>query len=117
MTAPTPQQDAAYMLWSGLDDCLAINRGTTITTVTHWIENRGAGYPDVPLMMERTRDDATFWASCAHQFELEAYVAAGVMQLENSPITGKAAKRLAAMGFKAMDTETRESFKKWVAKQ
>ena len=116
MTA-TPQQDAAYMLWRGLDDCWAISGNTTITTVTHWLEYRGAGSPDVPLMMERTRDDATFWASCAHQFELEAYVAAGVMQLENSPITAKAAKRLAAMGFKAMDPETRASFKKWVADQ
>ncbi len=65
-------------------------------------------------MQERVRDDAKLWAMAASQAELEAYVAAAVMELEGAPITGKAAKRLAALAWKRMDAEARVGFLKWV---
>lgn len=111
------QEQAGYALWRGLDDCHSLNSDTTLLTVTHWLEYRGAGFPDVPLMHERAREDAKLWAASAQQHELEAYLAAAVMALESSSITKGAAKRLAAMGYKNMDPETRVKFKEWVEKQ
>jgi len=104
-------------LWRALSSCAGLDRDLTIATVTHWLEYHGAGSPDVPLMQERVRDDAKLWASSAHQAELEAYVAAAVMELEKSPITGKAAKRLAALAWKRMDAEDRSKFRDWIGKQ
>ena len=65
-------------------------------------------------MQERVRDDANMWAMAASQAELEAYVAAAVIELEKSPITGKAAKRLAALGWKRMSAEDRGKFRDWI---
>lgn len=107
-------EDRAGFLWRGLNACAALDSDITLRTVTHWLEYHGAGSPDVPLMHERIRDDAKMWATSAQQAELEAYVAAAVMELERSPLTIKAAKRIAALGFKAMDAETKDKFKAWV---
>jgi hypothetical protein len=106
--------ERASHLWRSLSACRELNADVTIATVTHWLEYHGAGSPDVPLMQERVRDDAKFWASCAQQFELEAYLAASLMELNRSPLSIRAAKRLAALAFKAMDAETQEQFKEWV---
>ena len=107
-------EDRAEHLWRALNACRGLDPELTITTVTHWLEHHGAGSPDVPLMQERVRDDAKLWAMAASQAELEAYVAAAVMELEDAPITGKAAKRLAALAWKRMDAEARVGFLKWV---
>lgn len=109
----TDDERAAH-LWRGLNVCRSMAPDIAVATVTHWLEYHGAGSPDVPLMQERVRDDASFWAASAHQVELEAYLAAALMELEKSPLTIRAAKRLAALGFKAMDAETQEKFKTWV---
>lgn len=106
-------EDRAAFLWRGLNACAGLNKEITLRTVTHWLEYHGAGSPDVPLMQERVRDDAKLWAAAAQQAELEAYLAAAVMELERSALTIKAAKRVAALGFKAMDAETKEKFKAW----
>lgn len=109
-------EDRAYLLWQGLNDCHALNDAVAITTVTHWLEYHGAGLPDVVLLSERVRDDAALWAASAHQTELEAYLAAALMALEKSPLTNRAAKRLAALGFKSMDIVSREAFREWTEK-
>lgn len=115
MTSDTTENETrAAMLWRGLNACAALNKEITLRTVTHWLEYHGAGSPDVPLMQDRVRDDAKLWATSAQQAELEAYLAACVMELEKSPLTQRAAKRIAALGFKAMDAETKERFKAWV---
>lgn len=101
------------MLWRGLNACAGLNPGLTSTVVTHWIEHHGAGVPDVPLMQDGIRDDAKLWAASAHQAELEVYLAACVMELERSPLTDRAIKRIAAWAFRAMDTETRHKFREW----
>lgn len=110
-------EERAEHLWRALNACLGLDRELTITTVTHWLEYHGAGSPDVPLMQERIRDDAKLWAASASQAELEAYTAAAVMELEKSPITGKAAKRLAALSWKRMSAEDRSRFRDWIGKQ
>jgi hypothetical protein len=65
-------------------------------------------------MQERVRDDAKTWAMSASQAELEAYVAAAAIELERAPITGKAAKRLAALAWGRMDAEARAGFRNWI---
>jgi hypothetical protein len=108
----TPE-DRAENLWHGLNACFAIDRDATIATVTHWLECHGAGYPDVPLMQERIRDDARFWAASSQPFELEAYLAAAVMGLEKSPLAKKAVSRVGAWAFRSMDAETKHKFRNW----
>lgn len=110
-------EERAEHLWRALSSCAGLDRDLTIATVTHWLEYHGAGMPEVPFMQERVREDAKLWASSAHQAELEAYVAAAVMELEASLITGKVAKRLAALAWKSMDAEDRSRFKDWIGKQ
>jgi len=106
-------EERAEHLWRALNACRGLDPELTITTVTHWLEHHGAGYPDVPLMQERVRDDAKTWAMSASQAELEAYVAAAIHELGSAPITGKAVKRLAAFGFQKMHSEDQEKFLFW----
>jgi hypothetical protein len=84
---------------------------------THWLDRNGAGCPDVPLMAEKVREDAAFWASCAHQAELEAYAVASITALEKTVVTENAAKRLAATAYKTLTPESRLAFIKWAEKQ
>lgn len=105
---------ATESLIRGLDECFSLNRKLALSTVSHWIESRGSGVPDVPLLQEKIRSDALFWASGASQFELEAYLAASVMELERSPISVRAVKRLAALAWKNMGAEDRAKFKEWI---
>lgn len=110
-------EQKATLLWQGLNDCAQDDKEAAVTTVTHWLEHHGAGYPDVPLMQERARDDAIFWADCAHQFELEAYLSAILKTLPSSPITKRCIKKLAAMSWQRMDDEDRAAFKAWIERQ
>ena len=104
-------------LWRLLSACAGLDRDVTIATVTHWLEYHGAGFPDVALFQERIRDDAKLWAASASQQELEAYLAAAVLEMERSPITDRAAKRLAALGVKHMSAESLLKFREWVRSQ
>lgn len=79
-----------------------------------YLEGVGADNPEVPLFLERVRDDARFWSSCAHQVELEAYMVASVDALAGSSLTHKQIKRLAAMSFNRMDADTKTKFKEWI---
>ena len=109
----TPDERAGA-LWTGLNDCMAQDRGITMQTVTHWLEHHGAGFPDVPLMQERIREDASLWAASASQVELETYAAAAIMEMEKTPILNRAAKRLAALSYRAMNVVDQDKFKKWI---
>jgi len=112
--AVVTNNERAEHLWRALSACAGLDREITIATVTHWLEYHGAGSPDVPLMQERIRDDAKLWATSATQAELEAYVAAAVMEMERSPVTTRAAKRLTALGYKTMSPEDRVKFQDWI---
>ena len=79
-----------------------------------YLEGIGADYPEVPLFLEKVREDAQFWSSCAHQVELEAYMVASIDALSGSSLTHKQIKRLAAMSFNRMDEDTKQKFKEWI---
>jgi hypothetical protein len=111
----TPEE-RAEALWLGLNDCAAIDRDTAISTVAHWLEYHGAGVPDVPLLQEKIRSDALFWAELATSEELEAYVVAGLTALTASALTSRQTRRMAAMAWRRMTPQERVAFKNWIEK-
>lgn len=115
-TQLTDEDRAAY-LWRGLNACIGLDPKLTIATVTHWLEHHGARMPDVADMDERTREQAKFWAASANQQELEVYLVACVMEIERTPITDRAAKRLGAFAYRIMDLPSKDAFGEWVKRQ
>lgn len=110
-------EERAEHLWRGLSACMGLDPKLTVATVTHWLEHHGARMPDVAGMDERTREQARFWAATANQQELEVYLVACVMELEYTPITNRAAKRLGAFAYRMMNLPTQEAFAEWIFKQ
>lgn len=109
--------EAAEAVYSLLDTAKRVSGPWAAVTVTHWLERNGAGCPDVPLLAEKVRDDAAIWAACAHQAEMEAYLTAALSGLERSVITDRAARRMAALGYRTMAPDDRLKFIEWVEKQ
>lgn len=88
-----------------------------VATVSCWLEDNAAKYPQVTLMQERVREDADFWASLATPAELEAYLSASLRALNDTVIAERVQKRLAALAFKSMNPETRANFIAWAESQ
>ena len=110
-------EDRAEALWRSLTACLRLNRDLTMKTVTWWLDYHGAGAPVVPMDQERLRGDAQLWAAAATQAEIEAYLAAAVLELEKSDVAPRAMKRLAALSWRQMNAEDRVKFREWVNAQ
>lgn len=108
--------DMANEMWRGLSSCIRADRSVALTTVSHWLEHHGAGYPEVPFLPEKIRDDARFWSLCAVQHELEAYIAAAITALDRSELTDRQSKRLAAASWKQMTPTSKEAFREWINK-
>lgn len=110
-------RDVARETWLMLSALKKHDSTATMATCLHWLEHHEAGTPDVPLFLERIRDDARFWALCAHSFELEAYAAACISEMDDAAMLDKQVRRLAGQAFRLMDPVTKEKFKEWVAQQ
>lgn len=110
-------EERAEHLWRGLTACAGLDPKLTVATVTHWLEHHGARMPEVAGMDERTREQARFWAASANQQELEVYLVACVMEMERTPITDRAAKRLGAFAYRIMNAVTKDAFATWIAEQ
>lgn len=93
------------------------SRRGAVAAALAFLDQDGAGLPDVPLFDEKVRAEASLWSSLATQHELEAYVVAGIMELESAPMTSKALKRLAAFTFRRMSAQDRAAFLGWADKQ
>ena len=79
-----------------------------------FLDQRSEGFPEVDwFYRDRPRQAAAMWAASAGQEELEAYLAAAVLEMEKSPITTKAVKRLAALSYRLMDATERGKFLEW----
>jgi hypothetical protein len=78
-----------------------------------FIDQHGAGYPEVGLLTERVRDDALFWADLASPIELETYAVAAIRALGHSPLTKAQVKRLGAMAWRRMNDDDRAKFRDW----
>ena len=75
-------------------NCAGIDRVATMTTLCAVLEEIGAGSPDLAAFMAGSREDASWWAECASQIEIESHVAAGLRQIENRAWGERARKRL-----------------------
>lgn len=108
---------AASVAGRALLEAARMDRRGAFAAIQAFVDIHGAGYPDVPMFPEQVRAEAVLWASAAHQAELEAYLVAALTELEESPLTRKAAKRLAALAWRRMGPEGQEAFKGWIEKQ
>ena len=83
-----------------------------------FLDECGAGVPDVPMLQENVRRDAQMWADCAAPHELEAYIAAAISALDNgSAVLKNQMKRLGALAYRRMGADGREGFKQWMDRQ
>lgn len=96
--------------------CDALDHRVTVAMLVALAEDLGAGVPDVPLMHEKARDDARFWADCATPVEVEAYTAAGLQAIGRGGFCVAARKRLFVMLWNAMPPEDKRGFLAHAAK-
>lgn len=107
------QQDIARMAGTCLLDLSRQDKQAASIGAMAFLDQVGAGMPDVPLFQERVREDAKTWAECAHPAEIEAYLVAAIGAAQDSPLLNKQLKRLAALTFHRMDESDRDAFLKW----
>lgn len=74
------------------------------------IDEMGAGAPQVSLLQEKVRSDATWWADCASTVELEAYTAASLRALAQKNFAPAARKRLLVMLWEGLSATDRRAF-------
>lgn len=111
------QEHAARIALQALVNARAIDAGGAMIAAAAYVEEYGAGFPDVPLISEQVRRDASMWADCAAPHELEAYTVAAVGALADSPLLDRQLRKLAALAFGRMTPETKQKFKDWTETQ
>lgn len=87
-----------------------IDHATTVAMLAALLDDLGAGSPSVPLLMDRVRDDAQFWAECATPIEVEAYTAAGLQAISRGAFCIAARKRLLIALWNSMTPADKRSF-------
>lgn len=115
MAGNTTEAAARHALSGLFEASRGSRQGATIAALA-FLDAHSAGTPDVDVYLDKVRDDARFWAWTAHQAELEVYLVAAIMALDDGPILKRAAKRLAALGWQKMDASDRAAFLAWVEK-
>jgi len=111
------QENAARIALQALINAQSIDGRGAMIAAASYIEEYGAGYPDVPLFTEQVRKDAALWADCAAPHELEAYAVAAIMALTESPLLDAQLKKMGALAFNRMKPETKQKFKDWIEQQ
>lgn len=104
----------AEQVWSCLNIYSREDRDMTVAMATAWLDQNGAGHPDVPLFQEKVRSDALFWAEVASPGELEAYVVAGIDRMKGTVFGGRQMKRLAGTVWRRMSPGERAEFMEWI---
>lgn len=113
----TEQEHAARIALQALVNAQGIDASGAMIAAAAYVEQYGAGFPDVPLVSEQVRRDASLWADCAAPHELEAYTVAAVGALADSPLLDKQLRKLAALAYGRMSPETKQKFKDWIDQQ
>jgi len=106
---------ARYALGALLEAQKVDGMGAMIAAA-RYIDEYGAGYPDVPLFTEQVRSEATYWAETAAPHELEAYTVAAIGSLADSPLLDRQLRKLAALAYGRMSPETKAKFLEWAQK-
>ena len=108
------QSAADEVIYSCVFASRTSTRGACVGAIA-FLDQYGAGMPEVDWYALNTpRQTAARWAMSANQIEIEAYLAAAVTEMEQTPVTSKALKRLAAIAWKAMSAEDRVKFRGWI---
>lgn len=100
-----------------LDTCIA--KGDDPEAVSwsaaHWMQDRAAGMPRIPMILDNTRQDAMMWAETAAPIELECYLLAAIRKIEQNrnSFARPHTKRMIAALFGALPPEDRAAFLQW----
>ena len=115
MTAPETAMEYAL---EHLARAEAANSDGARMAATAWLHDRSAGYPQVQLMLEDTRNDAAFWADTANVVELECYMIAASNRLRDlsDMFHGRQIKRLVAALWQRMSPDEKKAFLEWIQK-
>lgn len=111
------EEALAAKIWHALNAAYRIDRDAAIKTACHWLDYWGAQSPQVSLFQDRVRDDARFWADCATDIEVEAYLVAALHRVEREGLAERATKRLAAASYARLSSDARTAFLAWAKKQ
>lgn len=74
------------------------------------LDDLRAGDPPMPDPFGRLREDADFWADCAHPAELEAYFASALKRLGTQALGIAARKRLFVAIWHSLSDQDRRAF-------
>lgn len=84
--------------------------GAVLEASAGFLEEAGAGSPEVAAFYNDLRGDAAFWADIASPAELEAYVGAGLRRMGVTAFASEARKRIFAAIWHSMPDTDRRSF-------
>lgn len=86
-----------------------------VNAALHWLWDDRYRQPSVAILEEQARSDAMFWSETASTTELECYMLAACMRLQEgkSMFHRKHIKRLVASLWKRMWPEDQEAFIAW----
>lgn len=93
-----------------LDRLASCHSGAVREAAAAWLEDNGAGSPELATFSEGLRGDAAFWADCASPGELEAYVGAGLRVMGRTAFAAEARKRLLVLIWQSMTETDRRAF-------
>lgn len=93
-----------------LDHLAGVHAGAVREAAAAWLEDNGAGSPELATFSDGLRGDAAFWADCASPAELEAYVGAGLRVMGRTAFAAEARKRLLVLIWQSMTETDRRAF-------
>lgn len=93
-----------------LDELARVHAGAVREAAAAWLEDNGAGMPELAVVSDGVRGDAAFWADIASPAELEAYVGAGLRVMGRTAFAAEARKRLLVLIWQSMTETDRRAF-------
>lgn len=104
------QEWVCEVLGRVIDRMVGIDRQATMALLCDRVEQLGAGGPELASLIGVMRSDASFWAECASEIELETYAAAALREIQNRAFAIKARKRLLVMLWTSLTDDDRRAF-------
>ena len=101
------RMERAEALCDALGDC---HPADAREIAAAYLDSMAAGDPQPHDPFGDLRNDAAFWADCAHAGELEAYFAASLKRIGDRALGIRARKRVFAALWESFDTADRMAF-------
>jgi hypothetical protein len=87
-----------------------IDNKAALEAAAGFLEEAGAGTPELSALSEDVRGDAAFWADVASPVELEAYVAGGLRRMGTTAFATETRKRLFVALWQSMPDAEKRAF-------